>query len=306
MTLTCTTCGASFSDRQILLGRERHLHGRRQCLACRSFRPRRSPSFVTRVPPRLKVCDRCGKSFPAKMVIDGKMRSLYRRRFCLMCSAFGAHNSSKDPPGDLTGVALAEYRRRRRNDKTYRFQKKRRRQIKSMLVALRGGRCLDCGYATSVAALEFHHRDSSTKDFAISSFGGPWARLLAEAGKCDLVCANCHRMRHLSSKPKPLREDVARMRRERKSRAVALMGRVCFTCDRDGPLTLFEFHHWDSRQKDFGVSEDGIMRAWPKVLAELAKCVMLCANCHREVHAGVRELDEGLLGLAEGAPVYAA
>ena len=31
---------------------------------------------------------------------------------------------------------------------------------------------------------------------------------------------------------------------------------------------------------------------------------MLCANCHREVHAGVRELfDDGLLGLAEdGAP----
>ena len=33
---------------------------------------------------------------------------------------------------------------------------------------------------------------------------------------------------------------------------------------------------------------------------------MLCANCHREVHAGVRERDEGLLGLAETAGSYAA
>jgi predicted HNH restriction endonuclease len=33
---------------------------------------------------------------------------------------------------------------------------------------------------------------------------------------------------------------------------------------------------------------------------------MLCANCHREVHAGMRELDDALLGLAEAAGGYAA
>jgi predicted HNH restriction endonuclease len=42
------------------------------------------------------------------------------------------------------------------------------------------------------------------------------------------------------------------------------------------------------------------------VAAELAKCVMLCANCHREVHAGMRVLDKGLLGLAEDALAYVA
>jgi len=42
------------------------------------------------------------------------------------------------------------------------------------------------------------------------------------------------------------------------------------------------------------------------VIAELAKCVMLCANCHREVHAGARELDAGLPGLAEDALAYVA
>ena len=84
------------------------------------------------------------------------------------------------------------------------------------------------------------------------------------------------------------------------------MGGACFGCDRRGSFRLFEFHHWHASEKDFGISDDGIVRRWPSILAELAKCVMLCANCHREVHAGVRTLDEGLLGLAEAPLAYVA
>lgn len=101
-------------------------------------------------------------------------------------------------------------------------------------------------------------------------------------------------------------DPVVKHRRERKLRAVAYMGSTCHACGRDRPASLFEFHHWDASQKDFGLSESGIPRSWAKTVAELAKCVMLCANCHREVHAGVRELDEGLLGLAEDALAYVA
>ncbi|TMF58485.1 MAG: hypothetical protein E6I19_01595 [Chloroflexi bacterium] len=62
----------------------------------------------------------------------------------------------------------------------------------------------------------------------------------------------------------------------------------------------------DAKDKGFGIGQDGIPRSWEKVVAELEKCVMLCANCHREVHARVRELRPTLLGLAEDALPYVA
>ena len=81
------------------------------------------------------------------------MRSLYRRRFCLDCSPFGAHNTATSPPGILPGDALIEFRRRRRNAKTYSYQKKRRRSLKIEIIDLRGGRCEACGYARTLAEL---------------------------------------------------------------------------------------------------------------------------------------------------------
>ena len=101
-------------------------------------------------------------------------------------------------------------------------------------------------------------------------------------------------------------DPVVLFRRGIKARAVSHAGGVCRGCGRLGPNAVFEFHHRDARTKEFGIGQDGVPRSWERILAELAKCVMLCANCHREVHAGVRELDKGLLGLAEDAVHYAA
>lgn len=154
---------------------------------------------------------------------------------------------------------------------------------KQRLVELRGGRCEACGYDISIAALEFHHRDSKTKDFGLGDFSGPWERLVAEADKCDLLCANCHRRRH------HYRGTVAA--RGKKARAIHLMGDRCGGCFLVVPDSLFEFRHWDAREKEFGISRDGLSRPWEAIATELLKCVMLCANCHREIHAGVRLIE---------------
>lgn len=50
-----------------------------------------------------------------------------------------------------------------------------------------------------------------------------------------------------------------------------------------------DFHHRDPNQKDFGIGT-GHTRAWEKVKAELDKCILVCRNCHGEIHAGVTEI----------------
>lgn len=75
---------------------------------------------------------------------------------------------------------------------------KRRKKLKEMAVAHKGGCCQVCGYNKCIEALEFHHEDSKEKDFSISGSGNTkaWASILKELEKCILMCANCHREIH--------------------------------------------------------------------------------------------------------------
>lgn len=75
---------------------------------------------------------------------------------------------------------------------------KRRRKVKEMAVEHKGGRCVKCGYANCIAALEFHHVDPSQKDFNLGNNGNTmsWEKIQKELEKCILVCSNCHREIH--------------------------------------------------------------------------------------------------------------
>ena len=58
--------------------------------------------------------------------------------------------------------------------------------------------CRDCGY-TDPRALQFHHRDRTTKKTEVGRIvnnGGPLHALLTEIAKCDILCANCHSLHH--------------------------------------------------------------------------------------------------------------
>lgn len=87
-------------------------------------------------------------------------------------------------------------------------------------------------------------------------------------------------------------EAVQRRRRKLKVKAVAYKGGECELCGYNKCDAVLEFHHRDPSQKDFGISNGGCTWGWEKIKTELDKCVMLCANCHRELHC---EIDTGLV-----------
>lgn len=74
----------------------------------------------------------------------------------------------------------------------------RRRYIRRTMNALKSKPCLDCGHSFLPCVMEFDHRDASEKEHDVAYLIGGGAalqRILREAEKCDLVCANCHRVR---------------------------------------------------------------------------------------------------------------
>lgn len=55
--------------------------------------------------------------------------------------------------------------------------------------------CADCGGVFPPCAMDFDHRDPDLKSFGIGPATTSLALILAEIEKCDVVCANCHRIR---------------------------------------------------------------------------------------------------------------
>jgi transposase-like protein len=83
---------------------------------------------------------------------------------------------------------------------------------------------------------------------------------------------------------------VSGRRRRIKEQLVREAGGACEACGYDRCLRALSFHHVDPATKSFGVAYRGATRSIGRARAEVAKCVLLCANCHMEVEAGLRRV----------------
>ena len=96
--------------------------------------------------------------------------------------------------------------------------------------------------------------------------------------------------RKYSDRRQYLVQAVRERRKKVRVMAVAYKGGKCVRCGYDRCIEALEFHHTDPTEKDFGISNKGYTRSWKRIQEELDKCVMLCANCHREIHAQLAAL----------------
>lgn len=84
---------------------------------------------------------------------------------------------------------------------------------------------------------------------------------------------------------------VTAYRRRVKQALVEAFGGKCYICGSKFNSWIFEFHHIDPKSKSFAIAGAGITRSKAKCADEAKKCVMLCANCHREVEHGTNIYD---------------
>ena len=72
-------------------------------------------------------------------------------------------------------------------------------------------------------------------------------------------------------------------RRAIKNLLILYAGGKCKRCGYNNCIRALEFHHLDPEEKDFGISKN-LTKDMTKLKKEIDKCILLCSNCHAEVH----------------------
>ena len=201
--------------------------------------------------------------------------------------------------------ANVDYYRRNRDQELFRVRA-RQAGTREMLREWRTVPCTDCGETYEPHQMDFDHRDPNTKLFNLTAGRVALmstAKLREEASKCDVVCANCHRVRTLKSRdlwatrqrPGTSARLAERKRAWRVQAAILLELRSvpCTDCGRTYPPVAMDFDHREGQSKKSGVMNLVSRAGLSEILAEVAKCDVVCANCHRMRTYRRRELSSG-------------
>lgn len=69
--------------------------------------------------------------------------------------------------------------------------------------------------------------------------------------------------------------------------AIKYKGGKCTICGYNRCNNALDFHHIDPEEKSFGIGRCGCSKSWQSIKVELDKCILVCSNCHREIHSGI-------------------
>ncbi len=170
----------------------------------------------------MPTCKKCQYVFPNRQKINGKVRILKSRRFCLKCSPWGKHNTknlSKQATKPICSICkkiMSKKNRRRRREKSEKYysyckpcavkkQYIRQLNFKQQAINYLGGKCNNCGYNKCNAALCFHHLIPGEKDVGIAKLRShSFTKIKPELDKCVLLCSNCHAEEHYGGHKKGL------------------------------------------------------------------------------------------------------
>jgi hypothetical protein len=75
------------------------------------------------------------------------------------------------------------------------------------------------------------------------------------------------------------------LRKVFKKKLLEIKGDKCSRCGYDKCTEALEFHHLDPSKKEFTISRY-YSTDWNDYLKEVEKCILVCSNCHKEIHSG--------------------
>jgi hypothetical protein len=138
--------------------------------------------------------------------------------------------------------------------------------------------CSICG-ETRFYCLDFHHRDPSTKKDTVCNLirhGYSTQIIKEEIDKCNIICSNCHRKEHTNTYKYLTKK--ARYVLELKEKS------CCSKCGLSIPECL-DFHHINDNKTDgIGAMLRNKNFLLEDIKTEIQKCIIVCSNCHREIH----------------------
>lgn len=84
---------------------------------------------------------------------------------------------------------------------------------------------------------------------------------------------------------KDMSKNVINWRKDKKIKLVEYKGGCCQVCGYKKSMGALEFHHLTPTEKDFSISSKSY--AYERLKKEVDKCILVCSNCHIEIHEGI-------------------
>lgn len=135
--------------------------------------------------------------------------------------------------------------------------------------------CADCGRRLPSCCMDFDHVDGVKRGDVSRLLSFSLENLLAEILKCEVVCACCHRIRTSKNK----RSTTLHHLQRHHQRMADLKSAPCMDCGDHFPSVAMDYDH--VRGVKFRMISTMANYSWERVLNEVSKCDLVCANCHR-------------------------
>jgi len=220
-----------------------------QCTKCLSFQPKENFHKKKNKLGIRSVCKNCRGVERTKVYAENKDQELEN------CKLYRQNNPEK------------------RKECAKKFAAKNYIWFRNFLNEIKNVHCFDCKKLFPPCAMDFDHRDPSTKLFSISEMGSRGKpAIVEEISKCDIVCANCHRIRGYNRNHTKLSKLNIFI--------YPYKNKGCMDCGIAFPPYAMDFDHRNPKEKLFDMSKP-FTRDENIILAEINKCDIVCANCHR-------------------------